>query len=83
MKENETKPRAATWNGLARFSLTGRNILLQSILYGSMRYWFFTLIVPDKIIDLIEQDANALLWAANPELHSNEDGTAKRSNRYT
>ena len=48
-----------------------------------MRYWFFTLIVPDKIIDLIEQDANALLWAANPELHSNEDGTAKRSNRYT
>ena len=47
-----------------------------------MRYWFFTLIVPDKIIDLIEQDANALLWAANPELHSNEDDTAKRSNRY-
>ena len=76
------KPRAAAWNGLARLSLTGRNILLQSILYGSMRYWFFTLIVPDKIIDLIEQDAKALLWAANPELHSNEDGTAKRSNRY-
>jgi hypothetical protein len=77
------KPRAAAWNGLARLSLTGRNILLQSILYGSMRYWFFTLIVPDKIINLIKQDAKALLWSTNPELHSNEDGTAQRSNRYT
>ena len=48
--------------------------------------WLIALVlhalVPDKIIDLIEQDAKALLWAANPELHSNEDGTAQQSNRY-
>ena len=47
--------------------LTGRNILLQSILYGSMRYWFFTLPVPPKIIELIESDAKALLWARHPD----------------
>ena len=47
--------------------------------------WLIALVlhalVPDKIIDLIEHDAKALLWAANPELLSNED--AQQSNRYT
>ena len=74
--------RVSKWNGLAKLSLTGRNMLLQSILYGSMRYWFFTLIVPDSIVDIIELDAKALLWASNPELHTDEVGTAQRSKRY-
>ena len=78
----EVKRRVSKWNGLAKLSLTGRNMLLQSILYGSMRYWFFTLIVPDSIVDIIELDAKALLWASNPELHTDEVGTAQRSKRY-
>ena len=76
------KPRIAAWNGLSRLSLTGRNILLQSIFYGSFRYWFFFLTVPDEIIDMIEADAKALLWAAAPELQADEEGTTKRSKRY-
>ena len=44
------KTRIGAWNGLARLSLTGRNILLQSILYGSLRYWFFTLLVPNSMV---------------------------------
>ena len=55
------KERTSRWNGLSSLSLTGRNILLQSILYGSMRYWFFTLTVPQTIIKIIEGDAKALL----------------------
>ena len=77
----EVKTRVSHWHGVARLSLVGRNILLQSILYGSVRYWFFTLPVPEKIIELIESDAKALLWARHPELHTDEEGTAKRSNR--
>ena len=76
------KQRVTHWNGLARLSLTGRNILLQSILYGSMRYWFFTLTVPDPIVNMIESDAKELLWASNPELHGDQDGTPNGSNRY-
>ena len=37
--------------------------------------------MPEKIIELIESDAKALLWARHPELHTDEEGTAKRSNR--
>ena len=59
----EVKQRVSHWHGVSSLSLTGCNILLQSILYGSMRYWFFTLPVPQSIIDIIESDAVALLWA--------------------
>ena len=47
-----------------------------------MRYWFFTLPVPTKIIEIIESDAKALLWARYPELRTDEEGTAKRSKRH-
>ena len=76
------KTRTAHWNGLSRLSITGRNMLLQSILYGSMRYWFFTLIVPQEIVDMLESDAKELLWASSPELHGDSHGTANASNRY-
>ena len=49
---------------------------------GSLRYWFFTLTVPDSIVTMIESDAKELLWAANPELHDNQLGTPNQSNRY-
>ena len=55
---------------------TGRNILLQSIIYGSLRYWFFTLVVPPEFIKIVESAialgdktaAAAALAAAQPEL---------------
>ena len=78
----DVKPRVANWFATSRLSLTGRNMLLQSILYGSFRYWFFTLLVPDEIIDAIESDAKNLLWATTPSLQTNEFGTAARSRRY-
>ena len=78
----DVKPRVANWFATSRLSLTGRNMLLQSILYGSFRYWFFTLLVPDEIIDAIESDAKNLLWATTPSLQTNEFGTTARSRRY-
>ena len=61
--------------------LTGCNILFQSILYGSLR-WFFTLSSPTRSRPDRTKRQSPPLWAANPELHSKEDGTAQQSNRY-
>ena len=44
------KARIATWPGMRRLSIRGRNLLLQSIFYGSFRYWLYFLIMPDPII---------------------------------
>ena len=63
-------------------SIVGRNMLLQSIFYGSFRYWFFSLCPDGDLVDTIETDAKMLLWAASPMLQSNEAGTAQKSKRY-
>ena len=57
-------------------------MLLQSILYGSLRFWFFTLTMPEEIIDMVESDAKEILWAAKPELRTNEEGTETSAKRY-
>ena len=76
------KRRVACWHAVGRMGLVGRNMLLQSILYGSMRYWFFSLVVPEPIIDAMESDAKNLLWAQTPQLQTDEVGTSAASRRY-
>ena len=77
------KSRIATWPGMRRLSIRGRNLLLQSIFYGSFLYWLYFLIMPDPIIKIIELDAKQILWASDPTLRSNEEGTSKRARRWT
>ena len=38
--------------------------------------------LPDEISDLVAQDAYHLIWASNPELFTNEEGTAKKAVAY-
>ena len=54
----------------------------KSIFYGSFRYWLYFLIIPDPIIKIIELDAKQILWASDPTLLSNEEGTSKRARRW-
>jgi hypothetical protein len=81
-KYRKIKQRVGNWRGTGRLTVTGRNILLQSILYGSMRYWLFSIELPDEILKLFESDAKNLLWAERPHLNTDELGTAVRSRRY-
>ena len=76
------KARVAHWTGLGRLTLVGRNMLLQSIIYGSLRYWFFTLPVPPELVKLVESDAHELLWAAAPVLDADSLGTQGSAHRY-
>ena len=63
-------------------SITGRTLLLQAILYGSIRFWFFAILIDDRIIKLLESDAYHLVWAAKPNLLTNEDRTSTRARAY-
>ena len=75
------KARIAAWKSLAHITITGRNLLLQAILYGStLRYWLFSLIIPESILDTLEEDSYNILWAQPPEIFSNDqDGTSSKS----
>ena len=76
------KARIAAWKSLAHLSITGRNLLLQAILYGSLRYWLFSLIMPESILDALEEDSYNILWEQQPEIFSNEDGASAKSRAY-
>ena len=71
------KDRVARWPSLRRLSIDGRNMLLQSIFYGSFRFWLYFMVLPRSIIRLIEQDAKQILWATTPELDAQDDGSKK------
>ena len=58
-------------------SRTQHTLTVGTVRLRPLKYWFFTLPVPASIIDLIESDAKALLWARYPELHTDEEGTAE------
>jgi hypothetical protein len=81
-KYREIKQRIAAWRSIAHMSITGRSLLLQAVLYGSMRFWLFALVIPNSIIKLFEADAYHLLWATSPELLTNENGTSKKARAY-
>ena len=76
-KYREVKDRVARWPNLRRLSITGRNMLLQSIFYGSFRFWLYFMVLPTSIIKLIESDAKQILWATTPHLDSTETGSDK------
>ena len=57
-------------------------MLVQSILYGSFRFWLYMLVMPDSIIKIIEEDAKQILWATDPQLSSDEEGTIAKCRRW-
>ena len=76
------KARIAQWPCLRRLSISGRNMLVQSILYGSFRFWLYMLVMPQSIIRRIEEDAKQILWATNPQLQTDEEGTVAKCRRW-
>ena len=51
-------------------------MLLQSIYYGSFRYWLFSMILPNKVLKLMREDARQLLWASTPAFQTSEEGSS-------
>ena len=66
-KYREVKQRLAMWKTMGSMSLTGRNLLFQAILYGSIRFWLLSILIPPRIISNLESDAYHLMWSASPE----------------
>ena len=81
-KYRSVKNRVALWPSMRRLSLTGRNMLLQSIFYGSFRFYLYFIEMPYSLVTKMETDAKQILWATQPEFHTDEIGTSKRSRRY-
>ena len=56
-KYKQIKRRLSAYYTLGHLSITGRRMVIQGILYGSMRYWLFSDIVPDEVVAALQEDA--------------------------
>ena len=71
------KSRVAAWTCLGHLSITGQNMVVQSIYFGSFRFWLYSMVMPPQMIKVLQEDAKEILWSAGLSLFSNEVGTAK------
>ena len=80
-KYRSVKARFGLWPSMRRLSLKGRNLLLQSMIYGAFRFWLYAMVMPDEVIKYLEEDAKNVLWSSSPSLITTELGS-KRARPY-
>ena len=76
-KVESVRDKATHWIGLFRASYFGRNLIVQAMYFGSLRYWLYSLVMPQEVVAMVQADADTLWWSREPEL-----GTAKRVRRF-
>jgi hypothetical protein len=60
---------AQKWVGLYRQTYFGRNLVVQAMYFGRLRYWLYSLHMPKEIVEMVQRDADTLWWAREPDLH--------------
>ena len=71
------KERYGMWPVMRRLSLKGRNLILQSMYYGSFRFWLYSIEMPEVLKRYLHLDAQHILWATAPKLITHEYGSAR------
>ena len=69
-KIEAVRTKAKQWVGLYRSSYRGRNLIVQTMYFGSMRYWLYTLVMNKTIKRKIQTDADTLWWNPDPDLEN-------------
>ena len=81
-KYMKMKKKLAGWKGLSTLTQTGRAMIANSMIYSMLRYWTQFLIIPEKIMDALDSDAQALVWNKSVVFTEGELGTEKVNRRF-
>jgi hypothetical protein len=68
-----TRDKAKQWVGLFRNSYFGRNLIVQAMYFGRLRYWLYSLNMPKKTRKIVQKDADILWWSREPTLEAITD----------
>jgi hypothetical protein len=77
-KIKATRDKANRWAGLYRSSYFGRNLVVQAMYFGRLRYWLWSLPMSKETRQEVQRDADRLWWSRDPIL----DGTTRRVKRF-
>ena len=82
-KINKVRTLAQAWVGLKRAKYFGRNLIVQGMYFGRLRYWLYSINMDKKVCAVVQKDADILWWSKDPilEILSNDDGTAAKNTK--
>jgi len=81
-KYNKMKVRISNWRSVKCRTAKGRVLLSKMFVWSRFRYWAQSLTMPNRVIDAIQGDIDALVWARDPEFLASEEGTAAPFKRW-
>ena len=73
-----TRDKANRWAGLYHSGYYGRNLIIQAMFFGRLRYWLYSLLMDKHISAEVQADADRLWWSRDPVL----DGNRVRVRRF-
>jgi hypothetical protein len=77
-KLEEVRSKSRKWVGLFRNGYFGRNLVVQAMFLGRLRYWLYSVPMSVKIRALVQNDSDVLWWSKEPVL----GGDHKRFRRF-
>ena len=81
-KYHKMKMRISAWRSVRCRTAKGRVLLSKMFIWSRFRYWAQSMMMPQKVIKLIQEDINALIWAKDPDFSASEEGTAAPFKRW-
>ena len=76
-KIEDVRTLSRRWVGLFRTGYFGRNLVVQAMYLGRLRYWLFSLPMSKQIITMVQQDADTLWWSKEPILGEDKEAYQK------
>ena len=67
-KINKVRKLTESWLQLPRTKYFGRNMLVQALYFGRLRYWVYSLTQSRNTMEVVQKDADILRWASDPSL---------------
>ena len=77
------RDKAKKWSALYRCGYHGRNLIVQSMYFGSIRYWLYTIPMSKKLRVIMQRDADTLWWAKEPDILKNHQRFRRFLNKRT
>ena len=72
----------SNWWSLYRYTVYGKAMLANSMIYSRFRYWAQTLHMPDDIAQAIDSDVQAMVWGKDFDFNPEELGTTIHNNKW-
>ena len=78
----KVKSKMAAWHDHAQMTIFGRAMIANAMVYSRFRYVAQSMVIPDYLMQAIEEDVQTLLWARDASFDPHNIGTQSNFRRW-